>query len=156
MSIVSSIGKCIGKTAIRATGVAALGAAAYDAHILGKLEADVYSKSNEADRVTSAAYNNAFLDEPSAVMSKVKKRIFKFQIDNNIFTPFERVIGYFKGFFKSCVNSVVPVLLGFGALFGGSKVSKGSALGLLIYGGYKIFQNCFGMSALNRLNPPYK
>ena len=156
MSVISSIGKGIGNIAARATGVAALGVTAYDAHVLGKLQADVYSQSNEADRLTAAAYNNNYLDTPSAVMGKVKKGIFKFQVDNSIFMPFDAVIGYVKGFASSCVNSVIPGLLGLGALFGGKVSSKFSALGLLVYGGYKIFQEGFGIGRPNRMNPPYK
>lgn len=154
MSVISSIGKGIGNVAARATGVAALGVTAYDAHVLGKLQADVYAQSNEADRLTSAAYNNNYLDTPSVVMSKVKKGIFKFQVDNSIFMPFDAVIGYFKGFCSSCVNSIIPGLLGLGALLGGKKTSKFSALGLVFYGGYKLFQEGFGIGRPNRLNRP--
>lgn len=157
MSIISGIGKNIGTLAARTTGLAALGITCYDAHVLGKLEADTYSQSHEANRLTTAAYNSAFLDQPSVTMSKIKKGILNFQIDNNLFMPFEAAIGYFKGFGAYCVNNFIPATLGLCALFGGGKkLPKLSALGLVIYGGYKIIQEGFGLGRPHRLNPPYK
>ena len=156
MSIVSSIGKNIGNLAVRTVGLTAVGITAYDAHVMGKLDADVYSQSNEADRLTSAAYNSTYLEQPSAVMGKIKKKIFNFQVDNSIFMPFDAAIGYVKGFCNSCVDSFIPGLLGLGALFGGRVSSKVSALGLLIYGGYKFIADGIGLGRPNRLNPPYK
>ena len=157
MSFISGLGRNIGTFAARATGLAALGITCYDAHVVGKLQADTFSQSSEADRLTSAAYNSVYLEQPSATMGKIKKKIFEFQVDNNLFMPFEAAIGYFKGFGSYCVDNFVPTILGFGALFGsGKKVPKLSALGLILYGGYKIFQEGFGLGRPNRLNPPYK
>lgn len=157
MSIVSSVGKGIGNIVVRGTGLAALGIACYDSHVIGKLEADTYSQSNEANRLTSAAYDNIYLDQPSATMSKVKNKIFNFRVDDNILPTIDSAIGYFKGLFSGLFDNIIPVVLGTGALLGsGKKVPKWSAIGLLLYGGYKLFTELFGLSHLNRLNPPYK
>lgn len=156
MSFISSIGRNIGTFATRATGLAALGITCYDSHVLGKLEADTYSQSNEANRLTSAAYNNTYLNEPSVTMGKIKKKIFNFQVDNSIFMPFDAAIGYFKGFGSNFVDNFITAGLGLGALFGSRKVSAWSALGLIICGAYKLVNGAFGLSHHNRLNPPYK
>lgn len=156
MSFISGIGKNIGTLATRATGLAALGITCYDGHVMGKLEADTYSQSKEADRVTSATYNNIYLNEPSVTMGKIKKKIFNFQVDNNIFMPFDAAIGYFKGFGSHFVDNVITAGLGLTALFGGRKVSCLSALGLILCGVYKFVNEAFGLSRHNRLNSPYK
>lgn len=156
MSFISSIGRNIGTFATRATGLAALGIVSYDSHVMGKLEADTYSQSNEADRITSAAYNSTYLNEPSVTMGKIKKKIFNFQVDNNIFMPFDAAIGYFKGFGSNLIDNVITAGLGLGALLGGRKTSAFSALGLVLCGLYKVFNEAFGLSRHNRLNPPYK
>ena len=152
MSIISKIGKNIGNVAVRGTGLAALGITAYDAHVLGKIEADTYSRTNEGDRLMAAVYDSRYLDQPSAVMGKVKRRIFGFHADNNIFMPIDAVIGYFRGFGDSCIKSFVPGLLGLGALFGGKVSSKMSALGLMLYAGFKVVNSFLGISGFNRLN----
>lgn len=157
MSLISRIGSNIGTLAARATGLAALGMVAYDAHVVGKLGADTYSQSNEADRLASAANNVSKLDSPSAVMGKVKKKIFNFQVENNIFMPFEAAIGYCKSFGYSCFQSIIPLGLGITALFGaGKKVPGFSALGLLLYGGFKFIREGLGLGRPNRINPDYK
>lgn len=152
MSIVSRMGKSIGNIAIRGTGLAALGVTAYDAHVMGKLEADTYAKSNEADRLAAAAYDSIYLDQPSTVMAKMKKNILGFHTDNNLFMPVEAVAGYFKGFGASCINSFVPGLLGLGALLGGKVSSKMSAFGLMLYAAFKVSKSFLGIGGFNRLN----
>ena len=157
MSVISRIGSNIGTLAARATGLVSLGMVAYDAHVLGKLGADTYSQSNEADRLAAAANNISYLEAPSAVMGKVKKKIFNFQVENNIFMPFEAVWGYFKSFGYSCLNSIIPLGLGITALFGaGKKVPCLSALGLILYGGFKVIKDGFGLGRPDRINPSYK
>ena len=50
------------------------------------------------------------------------------------------------------VNSVVPLGLGLGALFGKGKWAKGSAIGLGIYAGVKFFKDVLGFGHYNDLN----
>lgn len=156
MSFISSVGKSIGTLATRATGLAAVGITCADAHVIGKLEGDTYSQSKEADRLTAAAYNSSYLNEPSITMGKIKKKIAGFQFDNNISMPFDAAIGYFKGFGSHLVDNILTAGLGLTALFGGRKVSALSAFGLIICGIYKVANEAFGLSHHNRLNSPYK
>ncbi len=155
MGIISKIGKNVGNIAIRGTGLAALGITAYDAHVLGKIEADTYSRTNESDRLMSAAYESMYLDQPSAIMGKVKNKIFKFHTDNNVFMPIDAVIGYFRGFGDSCIKGIVPGILGLGALLGGKISSRLSAIGLMLYAGFKVTNSFFGLNHSNELNKTY-
>lgn len=157
MSGISSIGSKVVNIAARGTGVAALGLTLYDSHVLGKLEADSFSQSKEADRVTDAAQNMMYQETPSAVTSAIKKKVFAFQLENNIFQAFNQVAGYAKGFASMLVSNCVPAILGTLALFGkGKTIPRASALGLVVYGGYQILKEGFGIGKINRLNPPYK
>ena len=151
------VGSSLGTIAARATGIAALGIVGYDAHVIGKLEADTYYQSREASRLSSAAFNCGKLDYPSATMGKVKKKLFNFQLDNKFFKPFETTIGYFKGAGASWLNSFVPAIMGLFALFARNKVvSKLSALGLLIYGGIRVVHDGFGIGRVDKLKRPYR
>ena len=156
MSVIGKIGSGIGTLAARGVGLGAVGMVAYDAHVLGKLDADTFSQSREADRLVAGAHNRMLLDTPSTVAGKIKDKIFNFQLGTNIFMPFEAVIGYFKGVANSCVDNCITLGAGLLALLGGKKLSRLSALGLFVYGGYKFFTDGLGFGRPNRINPPFK
>ncbi len=157
MSVVSKIGSGVVTGLTRVTGLAAIGMSCYNAHVIGKLEADTFSQSREADRVCDAAYNSVYLEKPNTTMSKMKDSIFKFQLENNFFMPINSVRGYLGGFFSNIVNNIVPFSLGVVALVAKGKfIPRTSALGLALYGGYQILKEGFGIGHANRLNPPYK
>lgn len=156
-----SIGSVIKSTAIsglvKAAGVAAIGASAYDAHVYGKHQSNQYVQSCEADRVTDSFQNTMYQETPSAVTSGIKKKIFNWQMETNIMQPIDSVIGYIKGFASMLFTNIVPVTLGALALFGkGKAIPRTSALGLVLYGGYQILREGFGIGRPNRLNPPYR
>ena len=136
----------------KGTGIAALGIVAYDSHIVGKLQSDVYSKSRDAKASIRAFDNTQYLTSPSVTTSNLKKGVFKWEIDNTLRTFVNSAIGYFKGFGSMLVDSVVPLGLGLGALLGKGKWSKGSAIGLGIYGVVKIFKDVLGFGQYNDLN----
>ena len=123
---------------------------------MGKLEADTYSQSNESARLTAAADNLNYMESPSVVLGKVKKKIFNFQVDNSFLMPFEAVYGYMRGFASSCVDKAIPLTMGLFALIGGKVTSKLSAFGLMLYAGYKVLHEGFGIGKVNRLEQPYK
>ena len=154
--IISRIGSNIAGLAARTTGLAAIGMTCYDAHVMGKLEADTYSQSNESARLTAAADNLNYMESPSVVLGKVKKKIFNFQVDNSFLMPFEAVYGYMRGFASSCVDKAIPLTMGLFALIGGKITSKLSAFGLMLYAGYKVLHEGFGIGKVNRLEQPYK
>lgn len=156
MSVISSISSGIKKYTPPLIGAGAVALTAYNAHVLGKLNADTYSRSREADRMADAAWNMSLQDEPNVIETKMKNKIFGFRLDNNLFMPINSAIGYVSGAVGSLVNNVVPLSLGLGAMLAKNKYVKiGSLIGLGLYSGYKILHEGFGIGRPNRLNPPF-
>ena len=147
-SVKSNFTKYLAKGA----GAAALGVVAYDSHIIGKIQSDVYAKSRDADACGGRFSNTQYLSTPSNTTSKLKRGVFNFEVENNTRHFINSAIGYFKGFGSMLVNSVVPLGLGLGALFGKGKWAKGSAIGLGIYAGVKFFKDVLGFGHYNDLN----
>ena len=156
MSIAGKIGSGFGTMIARGTGLATVGMVAYDAHVIGKLNGDTYSISNESKRLMNAANDRMYLTTPSTTMGKIKDRIFDFQMNNSILMPFEAAAGYFGGVLKSCFNDIIPLGMGVFALVGNKVLAKTSALGLILYGGYKFLTDGFGVGRQNKFNNPYR
>ena len=136
----------------KGVGVAALGVVAYDSHVVGKLQADVYAKSGDANAGIKAFDNTQYLSSPSVTTTKLKNEVFKFELDSNIRSFVNSAIGYIKGFGTMLIDNVVPLGLGLGALLGKGKWSKGSAIGLGVYSVIKIFKDVLGFGHYNDLN----
>ena len=151
----TSVKNNIPKYIMKGTGLAALGIVGYDAHVLGKLQADVYSKSRDADACMDAYSNSQYLTSPSITASNLKKEVFNFEVANNFRHFVTSAIGYFKGFGTMLVDSVVPLGLGLGAVFGKGIVRKGSAIGLGVFAGVKFFKDILGFGHYNDLNRKY-
>ena len=152
-----SIGKVFTKSniikyVVKGSGIAALGVVGYDAHVIGKMRADSYSKQKDADACMGTYSNTQYLSSPSMTTSDMKKGVHNFEMDSNFRHFVNSAIGYFKGFGKMLVNGVVPFGLGLGALFGKGLVGKGSAIGLGIYAGVKFFKDVLGFGHYNDLN----
>ena len=96
--------------------------------------------------------NTQYLSSPSVTTSKLKRGVFNWEVENNLRHFINSGIGYFKGFGSMLVNSVVPFGLGLGALLGKGKWSKGSAIGLGLYGVVKLFKDVLGFGHYNDLN----
>ena len=139
----------------KVAGATALGVCAYDAHIIGKIQSDVYAKSKDADACMETFSNTQYLSSPSMTTSKMKDSVHDFETDSNLRHFINSGIGYFKGFGSMLINDVVPVGLGLGALFGKGKWSKGSAIGLGIYAGIKFFKDVLGFGHYNDLNKKF-
>ena len=152
MSIIRSAKTNFVKYLPKAIGLGALGVVAYDSHIVGKLQADVYSKSKDADACAETFSNTQYLSSPSMTTSKLKDGVHRFEMESNSRHFVNSAIGYFKGFGSMLVKSVVPLGLGLGALFGKGNWAKGSAIGLGIYAGFKFFKDVLGFGHYNDLN----
>ncbi len=152
MSIIRTAKTNFTKYLPKVVGAAALGVVAYDAHIIGKLQADMYAKSKDANALASTYNNTQYLSSPSMTTSKLKDEVNKFEMENNSRHFVNSAVGYFKGFGSMLINSVVPLGLGLGALFAKGKWAKGSAIGLGIYGGFKFFKDILGFGHYNDLN----
>lgn len=151
----TSVKSNIGKYLIKGTGLAALGIIAYDSHVYGNLQADVYAKSNDAKACISRYENSQYLSSPSATTANLKKGVFELEADSNMRHFINSGIGYFKGFGSMLVNSVVPLSLGLTALFGKGKWAKGGAIGLGIYAGIKLFKDVLGFGHPSDLKPKF-
>ncbi len=136
----------------KAVGLGALGVVAYDAHIIGKLQSDVYSKSKDADACAGTFNNTQYLSSPSMTTSKLKNSVNRIEMESNSRHFFNSAIGYFKGFGSMLVDSVVPLGLGLGALFAKGNWAKGSAIGLGVYAGFKFIKDVLGFGHYNDLN----
>lgn len=158
--ITTAIKNNYGKYLAKAAGAAAVGMVAYDAHILGKLRADTYSQSKESDRTATWANNTLYLTEPSTIQTKVKKKIFNLELEDNFFNFFNSAIGYFSGLGEMLVSGVVPLGLGITALLASpknhGKLCKGAGIGLLAYGGFKLVRDILGIGNPNPLNSRFK
>lgn len=159
-NITSAIKNNYGKYLAKAAGAVAVGMVAYDAHVLGKLKADTYSQSKEANRTAKVANNMLYLTEPSTIQSKVKKRIFNIELENNFLNFFNSAAGYFSGFGEMLVSGVLPLGLGMTALLAGvkkhGKLCKAAGVGLLAYGGIKLVRDIFGIGSPDPLNSRFK
>lgn len=133
----------------------ALGVVAYDSHIVGKLQSDVYSKSKDADACAETFSNTQYLSSPSMTTSKLKDGIHRFEMESNARHFVNSAIGYFKGFGSMLIDSVVPLGLGMGALLGKGSIAKASTIGLGIYAGFKFFKDVMGFGHYNDLNRKY-
>lgn len=142
----TSVKNNFGKYLIKGTGLAALGIIAYDAHIVGNLQSDIYSKSADANACLKRFENTQYLSSPSLTTEKLKKHVFNMETEGNTRHFFNSAIGYFKGFGSMLVSNVLPLGLGIGALFGKGKWAKYSAIGLGVYAGMKIIKDvlCLG------------
>lgn len=139
----------------KGSGLAALGIVGYDAHIIGKLQSDSYSKRKDADACMETFSNTQYLSSPSSTTANMKNVVNKFEMDSNFRHFVNSAIGYFRGIGTMLVNAVVPFTLGIGAAFGKGVLAKGSAIGLGIYAGIKLFKDVLGFGHYNDLNRKY-
>lgn len=144
MSIISSIKRFI-PTPSTAAGIAALAYVAYDAHYLGKVQADLYASEKDVQG-TEYFLNNAMHNSSmSQIQDKIKDAAFNMELDFTWKRFFNEGIGYVKGFTSMLIDHIVPLGLGLGATFAKGMTKKASAIGLGIYAGYTILKNFFGV-----------
>lgn len=139
----------------KGTGLVALGLIARDSHVIGKIQADTFSQSCDANAVEKRFNNTLYLSNPSMTMSEMKKTVFRWEVENNFRNFINQGIGYFKGLGSMLVNNVVPLTLGLGAVLCKGKLSKGSALGLGAYGIISFFKDGLGMGHNDLLNKKF-
>lgn len=136
----------------KGTGIAALALVAKDAHVIGKLQADTFAQSRDANAVEKTFNNTLYLSSPSMTQDAMKKGVFRWETENNFRNFFNSGIGYFKGFGSMLVNQVVPFTLGLTALIGKGKWSKGGAIGLGAYALISFLKDGLGLGQNNPLN----
>lgn len=151
--IKNNYGKYLAKT----VAVGTLGLVGYDAHVLGLMEADSYSKARDAKHLVKASTNTLFLDSPSAVTADMKNEIFRIEAEQNTRTFFNKGIGYIKGFFYSLIRNVVPFAIGTATLLiSDKKFCKIGGWSLVGYGLFKVVKDGFGKGSQRDLIHRYK
>lgn len=153
--VFSSFKSNLPKYLTRGVGITALGICAYDAHVLGKIQSDVYAKSKDAAACMETFSNTQYLSSPSTTTANMKNVVHKYEMDHNVRHFFNSAIGYFKGVGQMLISSVVPFGLGLGACFGKGNWGKGSAIGLGAYAVLKFFKDVLGFGHYNDLNRKY-
>ena len=148
-NVISAIRNSLPKTSTiltKAAGVAALGLVAYDAHTLGKIQANLLANDRDADSTAYYLKNTLYSDNLSKVSDKVKRASFRMELDCHWKRVINTCIGYVRGFTGMLIEHVVPLTLGLGALFAKGKVlPKICAGGLGVYGAYAFVKDFFGL-----------
>lgn len=148
MKIISNISKAIkgkpGKLLAKGVGITALGLVGYDAHHMGKLQADLYSSEKDAKAAAYYLNNSMYSNNMSKIQEAVRDASYNMELDSSWKRFFNQGIGYIKGFASMLVDHVVPFGLGLGALLTKGKASKICAGGLGLYATYEFIKNFFG------------
>ena len=149
----SNIKNNYGKYIAKAVGVGALGMIGYDAHILGLLQSDMYSKTKDAEACIERATNTMYLSQPSAINADLKKSVFRYEEEQNWRSFMNSTIGYVKGVGTSMISNVVPLGLGLLTVIS-SKNSIAKAGGCLLgaYGGFALLKDVLGFGQPKDLN----
>lgn len=142
-----------GKYLAKTVAVGALGMIGYDAHIVGLLQSDSYSKTRDAEACIKAATNTMYLSQPSTIQSEMKKGVFRLEEQQNWRSFINSTIGYFKGIGISMVSNVVPLGLGLMTILASKKpiVKTGGWL-LGAYGAFSMMKDVLGFGQPKDLN----
>ncbi len=129
----------------KGAGLAALAYVGYDAHYIGKVQADLYA--SEKDAYSSAFYlnNTLYSTNMSKIQEGIKDASYRMELDQGYKRFINSGIGYIKGFCSMLVSHIVPLGLGLGALLTKGLPSKICAGGLGVYAAYEFVKNFFGM-----------
>lgn len=149
MKILSKISTTLkgntGKYLAKGVGVAALGLVGYDAHNIGKMQADFYASEKDAKATAYYLNNTLYSNDMSAVRDSVKNTAYEMELDQGWRRFFNLGIGYVKGFTSMLVSHVIPLGLGAGALLAKGKASKICAGAFGIYAMCKVVKDFFGI-----------
>lgn len=152
-SCISNVKNNYGKYIAKAVGVGALGMIGYDAHIVGLLQSDSYSKTKDAEACIKSAANTMYLSQPSAINADLKKGVLHLEEEQNWRSFFNSTIGYFKGVGSSLIHNVIPLGLGLMTIIAGKKpiVKTGGWL-LGAYGAISLLKDVLGFGQPKDLN----
>lgn len=131
---------------MKGVGYAGLGLIAIDAHKAGMMESSKFEKNHKAESLADGFMEDMKLDSSSTIKSELKKKVFKYKMDENFTGFFACAKGYIKGFTSLLVNEVVPLGLAVAtAIMPKGILSKTFGAGLLAYGGIFLLQEIFGI-----------
>ena len=152
MSIITAIRNNYGKYIAKGVGATALYLCARDAHDWAKIKADERMKTKNAEAAHYYMNNMMSLDKPSTTKSKMKERVLRWELGQNIRGFCNSFIGYCKGFCASLVSDVLPFALGATALLTkNNNLAKGSAIGLGVMAVFSFFKDGLGFGTNNKI-----
>ena len=140
---------------VKGAGAAAIGVVGYDAHVIGRLQADSYAKRKDANACMARVSNAQYLSSPSQTTANLKDKVTDLEMDSNIRHFVNSAAGYFKGAGSMLIDGVVPLALGIGAVVTKGLPAKISAIGIGCYAGLKLFKDVLGFGHYNDLNKKY-
>lgn len=114
-------------------GATAAGVLLFDAGSFAVRNSKKESKRSLANRLPDQYVSSMRLDNPSATTNKLKKGLFKWNLDNPLPEFFAGIGGSFSGFFGSLSQNVIPAALATGALLF-NKVGRVCGVGLAVFG----------------------
>lgn len=126
-------------------GVGALTLIGVDANHNAKIKASMHEQNYKAKDLDKHISDSMEFSSPSIVETKIKNRVNKFLIDENVSGFFANSGGYMNGFCSSLIDNVIPLGLALGTFMGKGFISKFSGIGLLAYGGIYLLRNVFGV-----------
>jgi len=145
MNIIKAVKNNYGKYLARAAGGVALFTIARDSHTIGKLQSDVTAQTRDANICTDFFENSQRLDKPSITKSKMKDKVFRYQLGSNLLTFFNSGIGYFSGFTQNLISNVIGLTLSSTALFAkNKKIACGSGIGLAAFALFSFIKDGLG------------
>ncbi len=146
----------ITKILAKGVGVAGIGAALYDAHQYGKIQAKTCSKNHLANSACDAYMDSKTLSSTSTIDSKLQKARLDAEMKGGLFggirSGFAQAKGYVKGAFTSLAENIVPLALSAATLVTKGKVSNILGAATAIYGGVRAATTAFGIGKTNYLN----
>lgn len=150
---ISNLKNNYGKYLAKTVAIGALGMIGYDAHVVGLLQSDCYSKTRDAEAAIKAATNTMYLSQPSTITSSMKKNVFRFEEEQNWRSFINSTIGYFKGIGISMISNVIPLGLGLMTVISGKKpVVKAGGWLLGAYGAISMMKDVLGYGQPKDLN----
>lgn len=104
-----SIGSVIGKYAVKAAGAAGIGLLAYDAHKRGVRHGEMNKNKKDFEALDYYYENSRNLPTGSHVNMKLKDKLFKWELDNNLRGFVNKGLGYVSGFCSMIVEDLLPI-----------------------------------------------
>ena len=101
------------KWVTKGIGAVALGAVAYDAHYLGKIQADLYSSEKDAASTGYYLNNSLYSTNMSKIQEGIKDASYEMELDCGWKRFINEGVGYVKGFTSMLYLLLKPKLIYF-------------------------------------------
>lgn len=95
----------------KSIGIIGLGTTLYDSNYLGKRYAKKYKQNANANAGLEYFNNTQYLDNKSHLTSKIKKKMFKWELANTVRGSEASSRGYTKGLFAGLGRNIIPLAL---------------------------------------------